>query len=58
MDLVLASLSAVHGLAIFISSGMLTDPTAPEVVIETLGGKVYGILMHGIEGTNFDLNEI
>ncbi len=49
MDLVLTSLSAVHGLAIFITGGMLLDPAAPEDMIEALGKKVFDILMHGME---------
>ncbi len=54
MDLVLASLSAVHGLAMFIASGMLIDPAAPRDRIEALGKRVYEILMHGMENTDSD----
>lgn len=49
MDLVLTSLSTVHGLAMFIAGGMLIDPASPRSSIEALGARVYDILMHGME---------
>lgn len=50
MDLVLTSLSTVHGLAMFIAGGMLIDPASPESSIEALGKRVYNILLHGMAG--------
>ncbi len=49
MDLVLTSLSTVHGLAMFIAGGILIDPASPRSRIEALGARVYDILMHGME---------
>ncbi|TCK17952.1 TetR family transcriptional regulator [Thiogranum longum] len=54
MDLVLTSLATVHGLAMFIASGMLIDPAAPKDRIEALGKRVYDILMHGMENADSD----
>jgi len=50
MDLVLTSLSTVHGLAMFITGGMLIDPASSPADIEALGKRVYDILMHGMAG--------
>jgi AcrR family transcriptional regulator len=49
MELVLTCLSTVHGLAMFVASGMLIDPASPRAEIEALGERVYDILMHGME---------
>lgn len=52
MDLVLTSLSTVHGLAMFVAAGMLIDPASPKAMIESLGARVYDILMHGMESAD------
>jgi len=52
MELVLTSLSTVHGLAMFVAAGMLIDPASPRAAIEALGSRVYDILMHGMESTD------
>ncbi|VAW80089.1 Transcriptional regulator, AcrR family [hydrothermal vent metagenome] len=49
-DLVLTSLSTVHGLAMFITGGILIDSTLSENEIRMLGRKVYDILLRGMEG--------
>lgn len=51
-DLVLTSLSTVHGLAMFIAGGMLTDADSSKKKIEALGTRVYTLLMQGMEGRN------
>ncbi len=49
-DLLLTCLSTVHGLAMFISGGMLIDSTLSDDDIRILGRKVYDILLRGMEG--------
>jgi len=49
MDLVLTSLSTVHGLAMFIAGGMLIDPASSRDMIDALGSRVFNILLHGME---------
>lgn len=50
-DLVMASLSTVHGLAAFIASGLFVDTNAPEEVILAMGERVYMTLLQGLEVT-------
>lgn len=48
-DLVLTSLSAVHGLAAFIASGLFVDANAPAELVTALGERVYTTLLQGLE---------
>lgn len=47
-DLVLTSLSAVHGTSAFIASGLFVDADAPEVLVTALGERVYSTLVQGL----------
>jgi len=50
-DLVLTSLSAVHGLSAFIASGLFVDANVPEELVTALGERVYSTLLQGLEVT-------
>ncbi len=47
-ELVLTSLSAVHGLASFIASGLVMQPDPPDEVVTALGERVYSTLLQGL----------
>jgi AcrR family transcriptional regulator len=50
-DLVLTSLSAVHGLSAFITSGLFVGADATQELITALGERVYATLLQGLEVT-------
>ncbi len=47
-DLVMTSLSTVHGLAAFIASGLFVDANASEEMVSALGERVYATLLQGL----------
>ena len=47
-DLVLTSLSTVHGLAAFIASGLFVDADTSDEIISALGKRVYATLLQGL----------
>jgi AcrR family transcriptional regulator len=47
-DLVVTSLSTVHGLSMFVSAGMLCSELSEPDALKALSVRVYDILMHGL----------
>ncbi len=48
MDMVLTSLSAIHGLSMFVNSGLVDVDTRNEEALAQLGNKLYSTLMNGV----------
>ncbi len=50
LDLVLTTLSTVHGLSMMISGGLLKDQASSTKKLRALGARVYDILVNGMAG--------
>ena len=48
MDLVITSLSTVHGLSMFVSAGMLGGELSDVHALKAISTRVYEIMMHGL----------